>query len=143
MEFNRLMKNRGEKEMPYITVVINNLEELMMRAPEDVEEALCRLANLGKTVGICLVVCTRDVTERVLTDRMKKNIKAKIAFKLKGEDESIAVLGTPGAETLNGRGDMMFCSGKGDSVIRLQAALLGFDSMDNIIWHYAEMKKGM
>ena len=138
--FNRLMKTRGEKEMPYITVVINNLEDLMMKAPEDMEEAICRLANMGKTVGINLVVCTRSVADNVLTEWMKASIQARIAFRLKSEDESISVLGTSGAEALKGRGDMLFLPGKGASTIRLQAALLGWDSMDNIIQHYIELK---
>lgn len=138
--FNSLMKTRAEKEMPYITVVINNLEELMMNASDDTEEAICRLANMGKLVGINLVVCTRDVSNGVLTDWMKTSIQTRIAFRLKSEDESISVLGTSGAEALKGRGDMLFLPGKGASTIRLQAALLGWDSMDNIIQHYIELK---
>lgn len=141
--FNRLMKSRGEKEMPYITVVINNLEDLMMNAPEDTEEAICRLANMGKLVGINLIVCTRDVSNGVLTDWMKTSIHARIAFRLKSEAESIAVLDTVGAEALNGRGDMLFLSDKNASVIRLQTVRLGLDSMDNIIWHFTDMKKSI
>lgn len=134
------MKSRGEREMPYITVVINDLEDLMMKAPKDIEEAVCRLAELGKNVGINLVVCTRSVANDVLTEWMKTSIQARIVFRLKNEAESIAVLDIVGAEGLNGRGDMLFLSDKGASVIRLQAALLGWDSMDNIIQHYIDEK---
>ncbi len=139
-DFNRVMKSRGEREMPYITVVINNLEDLMMKAPKEMEEAVSRLAELGKNVGINLVVCTRSVANDVLTEWMKTSIQTRIVFRLKSEAESIAVLDIAGAEGLNGRGDMLFLSDKGASVIRLQAALLGWDSMDNIIQHYIDEK---
>ncbi len=138
--YNRLMKERGEKELPYILVVINNLEELIKKNREETEEVICRLADLGKTVGVCLVVCTRTVSVEVLTDWMKRSIPAKIVFRLKNEEESVAVLGISGAETLNGKGDMLFSSGKENSILHLQAALLGSDSMDEIIRFYTEKK---
>ena len=140
-EYNHLMKERGEKEIQYIVIVINNLEELMRKAPADTEEAICQLANLGKPVGIYLIICTRDVSDYVLTEWIKKSISNRIVFRLKSKDESIAVLKNSGAEMLKGRGDMLFSSDEGENIIRLQAALLGSDSMDNIIWHYTEMKK--
>ena len=139
--FNRIMKKRGDKEMPYIMVVINELEELMRRNPEDTEEAIYRLAKLGRSLGIFLVVCTRHPEDNVLTERIKKGIPAKIAFRLKDEKESIAILGSSGAETLAGKGDLLFHLDKRHPIMHLQAALLGLESMDNIIWHYIELKK--
>ena len=140
-EFNNLIKKKGGKEMPYIMVVINELEDLMGKNCPDMEETIGRLANLGKSVGIFLVICTRKVSGDILTEWIKKNIPARIVFRLKNKEDSITMLETPGAEDLKGRGDMLFQSDKGKPVMHLQAALLGMESMDYIIWHYTKMKK--
>ncbi len=140
-EYNRIMKKRSDKEMPYIVVVINELEELMKHDSEAAEEAIYRLAELGRSVGIFLVVGTRHPVGNVLTERIKKAIPVRIAFKMKDEKDSIAVMGIPGAEVLNGNGDMLFHKDSKHQLMHLQAALLGSENMDNIIWQYIELKK--
>ena len=77
----------------------------------------------------------------VLTERIKKAIPVRIAFKMKDEKDSIAVMGIPGAEVLNGNGDMLFHKDSKHQLMHLQAALLGSENMDNIIWQYIELKK--
>ncbi len=124
------------KRMPYIVVVVDELADLMMLAPQETERAVCRLAQMARATGIHLIVATQRPSVDVVTGLIKANFPARIAFAVASSVDSRVVLDMPGAERLLGRGDMLFMPPDVSEPIRLQGAFVSDDELRRLVMYW-------
>ena len=122
--YNSLCEKRGEEPLAYIVVAIDELADLMIVAPDEIERLICRLAQLSRATGIHLIIATQRPSVDVVTGLIKANFPARICFAVSSQVDSRVVLDTAGAETLLGRGDMLYMAPDSSSLVRLQGCLV-------------------
>ncbi len=135
-DMNKARARRGERAVPYIVVVIDELADLMMVSPQEVEEYVIRLAQKSRAVGIHLVVATQRPSADVITGMIKANIPSRIAFAVSSQIDSRVILDVNGAETLLGRGDMLFKPLGSSHMERVQGAFITEEEIALLVGHW-------
>ena len=137
-EYNRGAADRLEKPLPVWVVVIDELADLMLMAPDEVERILTRIGQLSRATGIHMVIATQRPSVDVLTGLIKANIPARIAFAVASQIDSRVILDQPGAEKLLGRGDMLFQSPDSPSLVRLQGAYVSEPELVRLVQYWRQ-----
>lgn len=129
----------GFTALPYITIFIDELADLMMFAPVEVEDAITRIAQLARAVGIHLIMATQRPSVDVITGLMKANIPARIALNVSSMVDSRVIIDGPGAEKLLGKGDMLFMSPDASKPVRIQGVYLSDHEINNLVKYLKEI----
>jgi S-DNA-T family DNA segregation ATPase FtsK/SpoIIIE len=134
--YNQQLLAKGEKPLPYIVVVIDELADLMMVAADEVERAICRIAQMARATGIHLVIATQRPSVDVVTGLIKANFPARISFAVTSQVDSRVIIDTVGADRLLGRGDMLFMAPDSSKLQRLQGCFVSDRELSALVRHW-------
>ncbi|MBQ3038216.1 MAG: DNA translocase FtsK [Clostridia bacterium] len=131
--YNELMVKTGEEKLPQIVIIIDELADLMMVAAKEVEDYICRLAQLARAAGIHLIIATQRPSVDVITGLIKANVPSRIAFAVSSQVDSRTILDKGGAEKLLGKGDMLYHPTGLSNALRVQGAFVSDAEIENVI----------
>lgn len=131
--YNELMESRGEEKIPQLVIIIDELADLMMVAAKEVEDYVCRLAQLARAAGIHLIIATQRPSVDVITGLIKANIPSRIAFAVSSQVDSRTILDKGGAEKLLGMGDMLYSPMGARETTRVQGAFVSDHEIERIL----------
>lgn len=135
VRYNEMAQQRGERPLPYIIVIIDELADLMMTSATEVEDTICRIAQKSRAAGIHLIVATQRPSVDVITGVIKANITTRIAFAVSSQADSRTILDMGGAEKLLGRGDMLYLPVGASKPQRLQSAYISEEEVEKVVAH--------
>ena len=139
--YNEKMDDLGLKRMPFLVIIIDELADIMLTTGADVETALARIAQLSRAVGIHTIIATQRQSVNVITGMIKANFPTRIAFKVSSQIDSRTILDGRGAETLRGKGDMLF-SPPGIGILqRVQGPWVTYGEISKVVAHCAEQRE--
>lgn len=135
--FNQKMVKQGRRDekLPFLVIVIDELADLMMAAPQDVEDSICRIAQKARACGMHLLVATQRPSVDVITGLIKANIPTRIAFSVSSQVDSRTIIDTNGAEKLLGKGDMLFVENGSGKSVRMQGAFVSDEEIERVTRH--------
>ncbi|MGC8785823.1 MAG: DNA translocase FtsK [Anaerolineae bacterium] len=136
--YNQVMESRGEAKLPYMVILIDELADLMVTAPEEIERSICRIAQLARATGIHLVIATQRPSVDIITGLIKANFPARISFAVTSQVDSRVILDTAGAEKLLGRGDMLYMPPDSSKLIRLQGCFVSDEELERLVNFWRE-----
>lgn len=131
--YNKLMETTGGEKIPQLVIIIDELADLMMVAAKEVEDYICRLAQLARAAGIHLIIATQRPSVDVITGLIKANIPSRVAFAVSSQVDSRTIIDRGGAEKLLGMGDMLYYPTGSRSAIRVQGAFVSDEEIEKII----------
>jgi S-DNA-T family DNA segregation ATPase FtsK/SpoIIIE len=139
VDYNKkIARRQGEEPLPFVIVIIDELADLMMMAPDETERYITRIAQMARATGIHLVIATQRPSTDVVTGLIKANFPARIAFAVTSQVDSRVILDTPGAERLLGRGDMLLMLPDSPKLQRLQGCFVSDGEMRNVVKFWKE-----
>ncbi len=136
--YNDMATSRAQSALPHIVVVIDELADLMMAAPDEIERSICRIAQLARATGIHLVIATQRPSVDVVTGLIKANFPARISFAVTTQVDSRVILDAAGAEKLLGRGDMLYMSPESSKLIRMQGCFVSDQELQRLVQYWSD-----
>ena len=133
--YNSICESQGKKKMPQIVIFIDELSDLMMAAPNEVEDSICRLAQMARAAGMHLVIATQRPSVDVITGIIKANIPSRISLSVSSQVDSRTIIDSVGAEKLLGNGDMLYYPVGIPKPIRVQGCFLSDKEVENVVTH--------
>jgi len=131
-DYNRKVKPRGER-LPYIVVIIDELADLMLFAPDEIEWLICRIAQMARATGIHLIIATQRPSTDVVTGLIKANFPSRISFSVTSQIDSRVILDSVGAESLLGEGDMLYMASDSSKLVRIQGCFASDEEINRVV----------
>jgi len=139
--YNKTLQAKGEETLPQIVIIVDELSDLMMAASKEVEDSICRLAQMARAAGLHLIIATQRPSVDVITGIIKANVPSRLAFSVSSSTDSRTILDGGGAEKLLGRGDMLFRPIGMNKPLRIQGAFITDKEVESIVTHLKSLTK--
>ncbi len=141
--YNKKMVDEGQEILPYIIIIIDELADMMMMAPDEVERTIARIAQMARATGMHLIIATQRPSVDVVTGLIKANFPARVAFAVSSQIDSRVILDSPGAERLLGKGDMLYMAADSAKLRRLQGVFVSDRELDRLVRFWRGMTPGV